>query len=75
MNPPELATPITSDLAPFATASAGVSLGRPVVTVALGEREFADAAIGGPVAQTECGLGVARLGRVAEEQEVGLRQR
>src|SRR5690606_36160291 len=35
---------------------------------------LADAAFGRPVAQAERGLGVARLGDVAQEQQVWLRQ-
>ncbi len=37
-------------------------------------RPFADAALAGPVAQAERGLGVAGFGGVAEEQQVRLRQ-
>ena len=75
MKPPELATPMTSDRAPLSRGLGGRELRQAGRDRRAGKRKFADAALRRPVAQAERGLGVARLGRVAEEQQVGLRQR
>ena len=44
--------------------------GSPVVTVASGKRELADAPVACPVAQPEGSLGIGGVGHVAEEQQV-----
>ena len=61
--------------APCRAPRPAMSFGRPVRDRRARQREFADAALARPVAQAERGLGIARLDRVAEKQEVGLRQR
>ena len=45
--------------------------GRPVVTVALGRAYSPTHLSGRPVAQAEGGLGIAGVGRIAEEQQIG----
>ena len=72
--PPTFATPMTSERAPFARASAGVSFGSPTVIALGAQRHLADAALACPVAQTEGGLGVTGFGDVTEEQQIRLRQ-
>ena len=57
--PPGVATPISSARAPLDRPRPALSCGRPVVTVAPGSA-FADAALGRPIAQPECCLGIAR---------------
>ena len=74
MNPPELATPMTSDWAPRDRASAGDELRQASRHRRPGERKLADATACRPVAKTESGLRVARLRRVPQKQEVGRRK-
>ena len=64
------ATPITSERAPRACASRGAELRQPGADRRFGQGELADAQVARPVAQAKRRLGVPRLGRISQEQEI-----
>ncbi len=74
ITPPTLATPMTSPRAPRARASVRRKARQPGGDRGFRAPPLADAAIGYPVTQPEGRLGERRLGRIAEEQQIRIRQ-
>ena len=74
MWPPALATPITMLRAPRAAAALGSRLRQPQRDTRSRQGVLADATIPRPIAQAERRLGETRLGDIAEEQKIRLRQ-